>query len=329
MGNQQAKNEINNAISDSISVITKNKQNCTTKSKQVIDWVFCGNVEFTGTQIKQKGIFKNGCKQDTSISNDVKSQINNTFTELAENVSQAISANPGDQDSSNIARNCVNLSVTIMNVSTQTCTVDNDQVFKIGVGVQGTPGGGYDCGKDGKGSSTKFTGVLVEQYLDATNKCIQTNKEVNSVKNKITTTIDQSAINKQQGLWIFLAMIILAIVLLFGTTATAGVKALKYIVPLIIVVLGGYFGLAYWQKWWPFQTKEEKKKVERASASKFPNDWNDEEKKNVCGIIDDYLNGNDDTSWPRLRKWVFPDIPNDQSDKTAGKLVKATNKICN
>lgn len=255
MGNASTKNEIDTTINETISVMTKVVQNCSSKltQEQLIDIAGDGNV-VEHVSFNSFMTVDSKCLQTTKVNNDIIAKIGSQMDQSAKSTLGALSLNPGNADAENITKAYVNLGVAIANTFNQDCTSHLASSQKVVV--------------NGHGNRIRY--ISFNDVATVIKKCTQSSVAVNKASADLEQAIKQKATAEKKGVdLMFLFIVIIGII---GTIFVGGGKVVTnpaFLTAVIVLILI-YIGLAYSQGWWPFSknnTDEADKRVTDKTSS--------------------------------------------------------------
>lgn len=335
MGNTVSVNDINDAISISISSFNTSAQNCSGGQSQVVNVNFasCGNINLKDLHISQIAKLNTDCIQKAMITSSQQSQIISQMTQLAQSISQNLDLNPGTTEASNIVSICLSLSMNIVNTISQECTLSNNQVVNFNVNNQGTSGCIPPNPQTGQHDYAGITavGIYIDQAMQAQLNCVLNSSIVSNQVQQLSQYISQIAKATVQNAiaWIILAIAVLVAALSLFARAKGPVAWVIAIILLLLIVgaffLIGYLGKKYkWFYIWPF--KKEQHKDDRSGIYSFPSNFDTQAALVILSTAYNYLNTCDIQTWAKLRPLMFPDIPSNLSDEQAAISLLENNK---
>lgn len=252
MGGAQAKAEVDSAISVATSILNTASQACTSAASNSVIFTGknCQTIIFKDIDINQTSNINVTCVQTNTTTADIKNSVDQTISQMAKAVTQALSLNPAGTYASTITKLSTALSNNIINAYSQACTSSqsNSLIFAA------------DCKDPNPASAAKFIGIRGTQGINSLAQCTQTNSSVVSVANQIKQQIDQAVIAQQESLFGPLLALLLIVLIIIIAFAVGGVKIFtnRYVIALLIVILIIYMIVAFIRKWFPFAPLKKK-----------------------------------------------------------------------
>jgi type IV secretory pathway VirB2 component (pilin) len=249
-----ASNEINAAAMQSLSIINNQTQECVTVGSQqeVIDICVgrgCGlgsSVDISGINFAQSAVYTTQCNATINITDDIRQMINQDFSQAATAIAQQFQLSAANVN--NTAQIAATVADSITTETVQRCTQTASQTAGIVI----------NCNEDGSGPCMiTIRQVNFDQGFTPINNCILQDTQVQGVVNQVTQTIQQQATAKVESIFGPLGFVILIILVIVGYTFYKGENALTdwrlWVVVIVIVLI--YLGIAFYLKWFPFETK--------------------------------------------------------------------------
>lgn len=241
MGANLAKTELNNAINQSLEILNTSTQECKTTIANItrLNFTGCDVVEISDVILNQTGRFDIECATRQSSTSGTESKIKTEFTQAANAINQALNLNPGSNEAIAITNLTQNLSNKIANTYNQECLSSTVNEFNLGV---------VDC------DQASFQRININQASEGVINCTQESDAVSSLRSQIENKIDQTATAEIQsilGPFALIAILVIIVIIIF-TSQSANI--VFYLIILGVIVAIGYFALAFFQGWWPFNT---------------------------------------------------------------------------
>ncbi|CAN5868272.1 hypothetical protein BH23THE1_BH23THE1_26380 [soil metagenome] len=247
MGNVEAKNEVDSAISASVSIMNSSTQKCRTSldQDQSINVSGCTHVNIEHVDFGAGGTVDIKCAQDASSTTAIKQQISTRMQQMSKAVNQALDFNPGSSEASNIVRLSEDLSTAVVTSYSQSCLPSVSQNQSVNV----------KCPTTG-GSTANIEFIDFREFNNSLVTCTQTTSSVNQVAQSIKTIIEQRAIAKVAPIFslgvIIIILIILGLVAYYFSSGKISSVIIVLILGAIILTIM-YMILAVIFKWWPFK----------------------------------------------------------------------------
>ena len=246
MSSSYASNTVDDGVKITTDILNSATQNCQTQVLQSQDISIEGNkgvtINLGDINWSQVISLDQACTQTSTTQNSIDNSLKQTISQIAKAVGQAFSMPGNSAQSQNNTKLWTEIGTTIKNVYNQKCKALLTQQQTVSI-------------RDNTNSRIIIGDLDWEQSTDAMQKCIQDDESVTDVKNKIVQNIEQKATSIIEGLLSGLFTIILIIIVIVGAILLGGEKAItdwRFIL-VIAIIIGIYFGLALWRKWWPFK----------------------------------------------------------------------------
>lgn len=247
MGNANATNQLNSAITDSINILTTTTQNCVPKSNQsqIIDVSGCCNVNLNGVTYDQLSFVNTTCVENATSNTTTQIDVKNQVKQKAASIVGELGL--GTADASNVINTMIDLSTSIINSFSQSCaaSISNEQVLSIKCPST------CDCATSPAGCTANIDNVALYQSADQLATCTLTSSSVTSAKDSITQIIDQSATATVQGLGGLILLIIIIVLVFFFSEGKLILYLLIIVIPIFIILIA----FAYFKGIFPFKKK--------------------------------------------------------------------------
>lgn len=248
MGNANATNQLNSAITDSITILNTTTQNCVPKSseQQIIDISGCCNVNINGITYDQLSFVNTTCVENATSNTATQITVKNQVKQKAASIVGELGL--GTSDASNLINTMIDLATNIINSFSQTCaaSISNEQILSIKCPST------CDCKNNSNGCTANINNVSLYQSADQLATCTLTSSSVSSAKDSITQIIDQSATATVQGLGGLILLIIIIVLVFFFAEGKLILYLLIIVIPIFVILIA----FAYFKGIFPFKKKK-------------------------------------------------------------------------
>lgn len=248
MGASISKSTATNATKSAIDIANSFSQNCAQSLNQTQDFSLsgCSKVKIQSLNLGQNGSIDVKCLQNDSTRTQMRSAISSSLTQKTSAITQSLGL-PSAAVADSVANEISNLSQTITNTYTQTCTAQFNSAQK------------FSC----KNSKDITIGAInLNQSGETLASCTQSNRAVVDAENQLAAALSQTTSAKEADSFATLLIVFFVFlgVIGFGFVQFSKSETAKWIIILIfvvvIVLLVAYAYNAFEKRLWPFQKSQ-------------------------------------------------------------------------
>lgn len=247
--------EIRAAANESVTIINSQTQRCVQQGSQAQaisvcagDSSLCPNgvsqVNINDNVFQQASMYTTQCSGNINITSDIKSEINQAFSQAATAVAQQFQLSEAGVNQ--VSATAANIATNISNTTVQDCIQKVSQTQ--GITVSCSPSGAGAC-------SVSVSRNSFSQGFTPINNCVLQESNAQRVINEVTQQISQEGTAKVESILGPLLAIIIVIILIVGASFFGGTKVLAdwrlWAVVVILILI--YLGIAFWRSWFPFE----------------------------------------------------------------------------